>query len=176
MLTRTLTHKYFRPSPSAAPFTKEQLDQIGAFETQAAACTFHKCDACRKVKLSMTTKDVNGIMLCKECKDNKRKVDDFSHPTWTDSSGMIRFDIPEVLLDLREGEKLLIQQVSPYVPLHHLQQGSYGSRGHVCSFPQDISHVCNVLPRIPSEVSVVKVVKEFTDKSNERQRLTFRIR
>ena len=139
-------------------------------------CSYTKCDACKQVKLSMVTKMVDGLSLCKECKDNKRCPADFCHPTWTDKEGNIRFDVPEELSGLREGEKLLIQQVSPYVPLHHLQQGSYGSKGHVCSFPQDITHVCNVLPRIPSDISIVKVVKEFSDSNSNKQKLTFRIR
>ena len=158
-------------------FNHEQLKQIQLFESKASACSYGKCDACKKVKLALATKTVNGSSLCKECKDNKRESNDFCHPTWVDEKGNLRFDIPDELLDLREGEKLLIQQVSPYVPLQHLQQGSYGSKGHVCSFPQDIQYVCNVLPRVPSNISVVKVIKEFTDsKSNDTQRLTFRIR
>ena len=128
------------------------------------------------VKLSLSTKILAGVPTCKDCRDHHRTTADFSHPTWKDAEGTTRFDIPPELQDLREGEKLLIQQVSPYVPLQHLQQGSYGSKGHVCSFPQDIGHVCTVLPRVPNDVSIVKVVKEFTDKQSNVQKLTFKIR
>ncbi len=39
------------------------------------------------------------------------------------------------------------------------QNGSVGSRGHVVSFYQDISGICNELPKLPSDVSVVKVLR-----------------
>ena len=69
------------------------------------------------------------------------------------------FPITDELKCLMEGEKLLIQQVAAYVPLLHLQNGQIGSRGHVCSFVQDISSICTVLPRLPDDVHFVKVVK-----------------
>ena len=118
----------------------------------------------------------DGLDRCKQCfaKDYKRNM--FSHPTWIDKSNNIHYELPEVLQDLREGEKLLIQQVSPYVPVQHMQKGSYGCKGHVCSFPQDITTLCTVLPRIPTDVNLVNVVKSFLDNEQNPQKLTFRIR
>jgi hypothetical protein len=43
----------------------------------------------------------------------------------------------------------------------HLKDGQIGSRGHVCSFVQDISDVCSVLPRLPTDVQFVKVVNKY---------------
>ena len=100
----------------------------------------------------------------------------FPHPTWKGSNGELSFNVPVELQGLREGEKLLLQQISPYVPLQHLQKGAYGCRGHVCSFPQDISSVCLELPRLPSDITVVTVVKDFRDKDNENHEHSFRIR
>ena len=77
---------------------------------------------------------------------------------------------------MTEGEKLLIQQVSPFVPLQHLQNGSYGAKGHVCSFPQDISNICTKLPRLPSNVNTISIVKSFVDKEGEGQKISFKIR
>ncbi len=34
-----------------------------------------------------------------------------------------------------------------------------GSRGHVVSFYQDLSGICNELPKLPSDISIVKVVR-----------------
>ena len=176
LLIHYLTIQHSSTPPTNTTFNKEQLDQIHAFETSASACKYSMCDSCKIVKLSMSTKMHGDFSLCKQCYDNKRKPTDFPHPVWIGDDNTMRFDIPRELEDLREGEKLLIQQVSPYVPLHHLQQGSYGSKGHVCSFPQDINHICNVLPRTPTDVSVVKVVKEFSNREGNTQCLTFRIR
>ena len=100
------------------------------------------------------------------------------HPTWTeklDTEDRIHYDVPEVLKILREGEKLLIQQVSVYVPLHHLSYGQLGAKGHIVSFPQDISEVCSVLPRLPKDVSTIKVVKYFKLPEGEIESKSFSI-
>jgi hypothetical protein len=82
-------------------------------------------------------------------------------PFWVDDDGVIQFHVPEELSCLREGEKLLIQMISPYVPLVHIRNGTLGSKGHVCSFPQNVQEVCTHLPRIPSSVEFVKMVRKF---------------
>ena len=107
--------------------------------------------------------DKLGGNVCMGClkgdlKDMKRA---FLPPTWTDRDGMVHYELPAELLDLTEGEKLLIQQVEAYVPLVHLQYGQLGLRGHVCCFPKDISEVCKVLPKMPDQISRVKVVKHY---------------
>lgn len=83
-----------------------------------------------------------------------------SLPTWNDGKKEY-YNVPVELQGLREGEKLLIQRVSVYVPLLHLQYGQIGARGHVCCFTQDVQEVCNVLPRLPKDVTIVKVVRKF---------------
>ena len=82
-------------------------------------------------------------------------------PVWYDEAGQVQYHVPPQLSCLREGEKLLIQQVAVYVPLHHLMYGQIGCRGHIVSFPQNISSVCKTLPRLPSNVSTVRVIKRF---------------
>ena len=47
-------------------------------------------------------------------------------PIWYDKEGIVQFLLPEELKCLREGEKLLIQQVAAYVPLLHLRDGQIG--------------------------------------------------
>ena len=118
----------------------------------------------------------DGLHKCKNCKDHSLAIDMFSHPTWTDREGNIHYTIPQELQGLREGEKLLLQQVSPFVPLQHLQKGNYGCKGHVCSFPQDIQSICTVLPRLPTDINIVNIVKNFRDKDNNPHYMTFRIR
>ena len=70
----------------------------------------------------------------------------------------------------------MIQLVSAYVPLLHLQDGQIGSRGHVCSFVQDISTVCTVLPRLPDDVQFVKVVKTYLQEGGQKGSKMFVIR
>ena len=152
---------------------------IATFENKTSSFQYTKCDACLCVRLNMKTiKGFDGLLRCKGCNQKKYTPNMFSHPVWFQDKKMKnpQYDLPPELCNLSEGEKLLIQQVSPYVPLQHLQKGSFGCKGHVCSFPQDINQVCLELPRLPSDISVVNVVKEFRDKDNVPHKHTFRIR
>ena len=138
------------------------------FETKTSSLHYTKCDACLSVRLSMKiVKGLDGVSRCRICNQKKYTINMFSHPVWFKDGkhNSPQYNLPHELCGLSEGEKLLIQQVSPYVPLQHLQKGSFGSKGHVCSFPQDISEVCVVLPRLPTDICVVNVVKEFRDKT-----------
>ena len=128
------------------------------------------------VKLGASLHKTDNGFKCKRCQDKNYTCDRFPHPTWIDLKGQKHYEQPDELVDLTEGEKLLLQQVSPYIPLHHLQKGSYGCKGHVCCFPQDIHHVCTELPRLPSDVSVIRVVKQFTDDDNQVQQTSFSVR
>jgi hypothetical protein len=77
------------------------------------------------------------------------------------------YNAPKELQNLTIAEKLLIQRVSPLVPVIHIRNGILGSRGHIVSFFQDISSIAKVLPRLHSEVQVVKVIRENTNKYGE---------
>ena len=57
--------------------------------------------------------------------------------------------------------------------MFHLKNGQIGSRGHVCSFVQDISSICSVLPRLPDDVHFVKVVKKYLQEGGETASKTF---
>lgn len=58
-------------------------------------------------------------------------------------------------------EKLLIQKVSPFVPLEHIHKGVMGLKGHVCAFEQNLHEIVTVLPRLPSDVSIIRVIREI---------------
>ena len=88
-------------------------------------------------------------------------------PIWFDEDGTPMFHVPEELRVLREGEKLLIQMVSPYVPFVHIKNGTLGMKGHVCSFPQRVQDVCTTLPRLPTEATFVKMVRHFKGSDGE---------
>ena len=100
-------------------------------------------------------------------------------PIWYEDSSnkqKARFDLPSELSNLREGEKLLLQQISCYVPLQHLKQGQIGSKGHVCCFEQTIDEVCTILPRLPKDVKIVRVIKKYRKEGAEIGKKTFCIR
>ncbi len=53
------------------------------------------------------------------------------------------------------------------IPVIHLKNGVMGSRGHLVSFFQDLSGICNELPKLPSDISIIKVIWSGTTRSGE---------
>ena len=86
-------------------------------------------------------------------------------PTWTDENGNTQYNIPEELEGLSIAEIHLIQRVSPLVPLVHIKNGTLGIKGHVCSFLQDVNEVATRLPRLPTEVKAVKMIRSYNGSS-----------
>ena len=93
------------------------------------------CTACRQVKLEMQVElfsfESDQHQLCSCCKNYS--LDDIkqlhkSLPVWWDDDNNIQFQLPEELIDLREGEKLMIQKYSAYIPIHHLYKGQVGAK------------------------------------------------
>ena len=160
--------------PKASP--KMPFEEMTkSFESHTKDLTYRYCSICKRAKLGMRMSKAD-TSICFQCFSRKKTVNDFRHPIWIDQSGTKQFHVPTELTDLSEGEKLLIQQVSPYVPLQHLQNGSYGAKGHVCSFPQNVHDVCTTLPRLPSNVNTVSVVRGFVTEEGESQKISFKIR
>jgi len=85
------------------------------------------------------------------------------------------FTLPKELQCLTLAEKLLIQNVSPLVPVVHIKNGTIGYNGHVVSFYQDITNICNELPRLPSDVSVVKVIRSGTTNTGKNISTSFNV-
>lgn len=54
---------------------------------------------------------------------------------------------------------MLIQLASPFIPLRHIKNGTFGLNGHVCCFDQDVQGFVNTLPRDISDVSMLNVLK-----------------
>jgi hypothetical protein len=126
------------------------------------------CKICRQRRLNLVTR--NGI--CVRC-INEKDENKFTHknnalPTWVDADTQkVHYDIPKQLHHLTIAEKLLIQRVSPLVPVIHVKNGCMASRGHVVSFFQDISGLCTVFPKLPSHVTMVKVMRTSVNKEGD---------
>jgi hypothetical protein len=83
-------------------------------------------------------------------------------PVWYkngDKNNTARYHVPHELAKLTLAEKMLIQRVSPFVPLSHIKNGTCGLSGHVCAFEQDIDEFIQRLPRKHTDVAMLKVVK-----------------
>jgi hypothetical protein len=126
------------------------------------------CKICRQRRLNLVMR--NGI--CVRC-NNEKGGNKFTHknnalPTWVDADTQkVHYDIPKQLQHLTIAEKLLIQRVSPLVPVIHVKNGCMASRGHVVSFFQDISGLCTVFPKLPSHVTMVKVMRTSVNKEGD---------
>jgi hypothetical protein len=113
---------------------------------------------------------VNG--KCQFCQNEGRRLHKYSQdnksiPIWHDIKGQTHYKLPIPLKDLTLTEKMLIQCISPFVPVIHIKNGTMGSRGHVVSFLQDITGICNVLPRLPDDITVVKVIRTQVTSAGE---------
>ena len=64
--------------------------------------------------------------LCTSCYSNNGNLNK-DLPIWY-NKGIVQYHLPEQLQCLREGEKLLIQQVAAYVSLLHLKMGKLDQR------------------------------------------------
>ena len=74
-------------------------------------------------------------------------------PTWKTKNNIIKYTLPSELQHLTLAEKILIQCVSPLVPVVHIKNGILGTRGHVVSFFQDTSGICTELPRLFTDIT-----------------------
>ena len=142
------------------------LQQAFKFEQDMLNCKFKYCKVCHQRRLIMVTK----TDVCSRCSSQKT-VQLFTHenkalPTWTERN-RVYYNLPKELKNLTIAEKMLIQRVSPLIPVIHLKNGVLGSRGHIVSFFQDLSTICNIFPRLPSEVSIVRVIRKSTTKAGD---------
>ena len=139
---------------------REFIKQVCQFEQDMFNVQFSCCKICHQRRLNFP---INKDGMCNRCKKETEGRNRFSNrnktlPTWTDKQGTVHYELPEILKELMVAEKLLIQKVSPIVPVIHIKNGTIGSRGHCVSFFQDITNMCQVFPRLPSQVTIVKVI------------------
>jgi hypothetical protein len=121
---------------------------------------------------------------CEKCKRDDNVMADSNyyentnrHPVWyehdismgemllrSDGKPIVKYNIPDELIDLRLGEKLLIQRFSPYIPTQHIRNGTYGIKGHCVTFPQDITCICNELPQ--RKEKLLTFIRYMSNKDN----------
>ena len=128
------------------------------FENQVKKLTHACCKSCKMVSITMK---VNRKGICNQCSRSRRTK--YHLPTWTNAVGEEIFEVPQELACLTLVEKLLIQKISPFVPLEHIYKGTMGLCGHVCAFQQNITGITTILPRLPSDISMVRVVRQMKE-------------
>ena len=88
----------------------------------------------------------------------------------------MRYDIPGVLANLTLAEKLLIARLSVTVTIHHLAHGGVASTGHVTTFPKPVEPMAAVLPRLPSEVTIVRAGRGAASGDAKKQSRLYTVR
>jgi len=99
-------------------------------------------------------------------------------PIWYDDNNEPQYRLPAALLGLSTAEKLLIQQVSPFVPLHHIKNGTMGLSGHVCAFEQDVQGFIDILPRRQNDTNMIRVLQRVQKEIGSKETATkmYRVR
>jgi hypothetical protein len=129
------------------------------------------------VSLNITTKRTG---YCKKCSNRTNRDYFLEHrllPIWY-KDDIPQFKVPNCLKRLTHAEKMIIQRISPVVPLHHIKHGVFGLSGHVCAFEQRIDKMVDILPRLPTDATVLRVFQEIKAEigSNRSNIKEFRIR
>lgn len=138
------------------------------FEKQVYEIHQKFCHICHSVSIFLDVKQLSdGRYVCTECYNAKlyeKTQYEQNLPIWIDCKKTIHYESPDILTCLTDGEKLLIQQVNSYIPLVHIKNGQLGIKGHVVAFPQHVQEICTVLPRLPSETTIIKVTQTYQEK------------
>lgn len=142
------------------------------FETQTSKIKHSFCPCCRKIGINVRIMSKGVCSDCSKFKDKDYLCANKALPIWFDCNKP-QFHVPEELANLSVAEKMLIQLNSPFIPLQHIKNGTFGLSGHVCSFEQDVEGFINRLPRHKDDVTMLKILKtmrtEFgaNDKRND---------
>ena len=127
-----------------------------SFEARMMGIKHSVCKKCLHCSIRLK---LNKNGYCEHC-SSKETVSTIL-PTWTDINQNVHYNVPEELRTLSIAEKLLIQRISPFVPLVHIKNGMLGLRGHTCCFYQDVNSYLPILPRLPDDVQIVKFVRNY---------------
>ena len=143
------------------PTSEEKLDHMVNFETMCDTIHHKYCKACHRVSINLTVNSrgfCNGH-YCKFIKTRNHYVTNKVLPLWFDGDQPM-FHVPQCLKDLGTTEQLLIQKYSPFVPLHHIKNGTMGISGHCCAFEADLEGFVNTLPRRKNDITLLRVLKK----------------
>ena len=159
------------------PCTIDYSSATLEFENQCKHIEHTRCIQCNR--LSLMNQIRLSDHLCNDCINSRKQslavTPDDLLITYQEGNET-KYDVPSELSTLRIGEKILIQMISVFVPIHHLKAGQTGMKGHVCAFPQRIDQVCYTLPRMPQDVSLIRVIKKYKDSDGIVDTKTFSIR
>ena len=176
--------------PSHSPQTIYQLERdekLLGFELKSMNQRIQFCIVCRENLMNNVPSQTDPEKMykcgaCKGLKNDRHYLEKNLHPVWyprvdgatsfddpllhdEDGNVVVRYDIPKELSSLTMSEQLLIRKVAPFVPALHLDSGYYALDGQCIAFPQDISDVCETLPR--QNKDLVTFIRKMGNKNTE---------
>ena len=132
-----------------------------AFERIAGEFPLGTCIACWETRLNVTyRKGRCGGEICLRRSADKQWIyteENNALPIWRGADGETHYDAPAALADLTLSEKLLIARLSATVAIHRLAHGGVASPGHVATSPKPVDPMAAALPRLPSDVAIIRV-------------------
>ena len=86
------------------------------------------------------------------------------------------YDVPVAPAGLTLAEELLIARLSVTVAIHLLSHGGVASTGHVATFPKPVESMAAVLPRVPSDVAIIRVRRGAAASADKKQIRLYTVR
>jgi hypothetical protein len=172
------TYSFKREPFRRAPYSEQKVvAELFRFESRMAQVHHGVCSVCHECSINISLRQRDSV--CDRC-TRKGTADSYNEsnvmlPIWYDNEGTPQYHVPEELSCLTIAEVLLIQRVSPLVPIVHIRNGTMGIKGHVCSFRQDVSSVATSLPNLPERVKAVKMVRTYKDADGAMQLRTYMV-
>ena len=146
------------PPLSPDPQYNHVMDCIRDFELQQMSYTFNFCNICKERNLEMKMATEN---ICLRCYRDKSPVKMFSVENNMDPG-----EVPDQLANLTVVEQQLICRLSPAIQVHMLKHGGIAANGHCVTFPQNVNEPSQILPRLPSEINLIRVRKQGKNNTN----------
>lgn len=150
-------------------------------DLQLSVC--HICQSCtlatmKKKKFPIGEEGaLKAFSVCNSCDtdDNKYSVENLVTPYWINDDGNKCTDVPLELQSLTFAEKQLIALATSHMNLVHLKNGTLGSTGHVVALEQNITNVAVELPRLPTDINIIKVVRRGMSKDQQVYEKMFKV-
>ena len=99
--------------------------------------------------------------ICLRCNRDKRPVKMFSVENNMDPG-----EVPDQLANLTVVEQQLICRLFPAIQVHMLKHWGIAANGHCVTFPQNVNEPSQILPKLPSEINLIRVLKQGKNNSN----------
>ena len=179
LIDRRIKHRQTKMSPilfnhqlfthAKNDYDRSKFQHVMEFESKMLRTNNVNCYHCRETFIDIVMDDlIAKKYICNGCKNNTMTRKYFEEnnwdPIWIDDDKTKHYDIPPELQNLRLAEKMLIQRVSPCIPVVHIKNGVLGLKGHCIAFPQDITSICKELPRV--KCHLVRFIRHYGTKKD----------